>query len=71
MSFDFILRLEVRAKIKLVIHSIGNAYSIRVVILSKGDPVAQWKDIVKGYDVKGVQDAIKEVNDEAAKRGIK
>ncbi|WP_261306313.1 extracellular solute-binding protein [Paenibacillus andongensis] len=41
------------------------------VILSKDDPVAQWKEIVKGYDAKGVQEAIKEVNDEAAKRNIK
>ena len=40
------------------------------VILSKGDPVAQWKEAVKGYDAKGLQDAIKEVNEEAAKRGI-
>lgn len=41
------------------------------VILGKGDPIAQWKEIVKGYDSKGVPEAIKEVNDEVAKRGIK
>lgn len=41
------------------------------VILGKGDPIAQWKDIVKGYDAKGVPEAIKEVNDEVTKRGIK
>ncbi|MDQ0901099.1 MULTISPECIES: extracellular solute-binding protein [unclassified Paenibacillus] len=41
------------------------------VILGKGDPIAQWKEIVKGYDAKGVPEAIKEVNDEVAKRGIK
>ncbi|MBD0384507.1 hypothetical protein [Paenibacillus sedimenti] len=41
------------------------------VILGKGDPIAQWKEIVKGYDAKGVPEAIKEVNEEAAKRGIK
>jgi putative aldouronate transport system substrate-binding protein len=40
------------------------------VILSKEEPVAQWQKIVKGYDAKGVQDAIKEVNEEAVKRGI-
>jgi putative aldouronate transport system substrate-binding protein len=40
------------------------------VILGKGDPVAQWQEAVKAYDAKGLQDAIKEVNDEAAKRGI-
>jgi putative aldouronate transport system substrate-binding protein len=40
------------------------------VILSKEDPVAQWQEVVKGYDAKGVQDAIKEVNEEAVKRGI-
>ncbi|WP_261304195.1 extracellular solute-binding protein [Paenibacillus andongensis] len=41
------------------------------VILGKGDPIAQWKEIVKSYDSKGVPEAIKEVNDEVAKRGIK
>ena len=41
------------------------------VILGKGDPIAQWKELVKGYDSKGVPEAIKEVNDEVAKRGIK
>ena len=41
------------------------------VILGKGDPIAQWKEIVKGYDSKGVPEAIKEVNDEVAKQGIK
>lgn len=41
------------------------------VILGKGDPIEQWKEIVKGYDAKGVPEAIKEVNEEAAKRGIK
>lgn len=41
------------------------------VILSKGDPIDQWKEIVKGYDAKGVPEAIKEVNEEVAKRGIK
>ncbi|MNR59153.1 hypothetical protein D3C85_1803470 [compost metagenome] len=41
------------------------------VILKEGDPVAQWQEIVKGYDAKGVQDAIKEVNEEVAKQGIK
>jgi hypothetical protein len=39
--------------------------------LGKGDPIAQWKEIVKGYDSKGVPEAIKEANDEAAKLGIK
>ena len=41
------------------------------VILGKGDPIAQWKELVKSYDSKGVPEAIKEVNDEVAKRGIK
>lgn len=41
------------------------------VVLGKGDPIAQWKEIVKGYDAKGVPEAIKEVNEEVAKRGIK
>ncbi|MBJ6361148.1 extracellular solute-binding protein [Paenibacillus sp. GCM10012307] len=40
------------------------------VILEKGDPITVWKNILKGYDSKGVQDAIKEVNAEAAKQGI-
>lgn len=41
------------------------------VVLGKGDPIAQWKEIVKSYDSKGVPEAIKEVNDEVAKQGIK
>ncbi|WP_281271032.1 hypothetical protein [Paenibacillus prosopidis] len=41
------------------------------MIMCKGDPIALWKEIVKSYDSKGVPDAIKEVNEEAAKRGIK
>ena len=31
----------------------------------------QWADIVKGYEAKGLNDVIKEVNEEAAKLGIK
>ena len=41
------------------------------VVLGKGDPIAQWKEIVKSYDSKGVPEAIKEVNEEVAKQGIK
>jgi putative aldouronate transport system substrate-binding protein len=41
------------------------------VILGKDDPQKMWQDILKGYDAKGLQDAITEVNAEAAKLGIK
>ena len=30
----------------------------------------QWAEIVKGYEDKGLNDVIKEVNEEAAKLGI-
>jgi putative aldouronate transport system substrate-binding protein len=40
------------------------------VILGKDDPVAMWDSIVKGYDNKGLQQAIKEVNDEVQKQGL-
>ncbi|MDI4644290.1 extracellular solute-binding protein [Cohnella hashimotonis] len=39
------------------------------MILSKDDPVAMWHDIVKGYDGKGLQQAISEVTAEMAKQG--
>ncbi|RED63252.1 extracellular solute-binding protein [Cohnella lupini] len=39
------------------------------LILGKEDPVKQWKDIVKGYDSKGLQEAITEVNAEMTKQG--
>ncbi len=51
----------------LVWPSIRALLDIVKVILGKEDPVAQWKEKVKVYDAKGVQDAIKEVNKEAAK----
>lgn len=41
------------------------------VILSKDDPVQMWHDIVKGYDSKGMQEAIQEVNAELEKTGSK
>jgi len=39
------------------------------LILGKEDPVKMWQDIVKGYDSKGLQEAIVEVNAEMAKMG--
>ena len=37
------------------------------VILGKDDPVKTWKETVKGYDSKGLQQAITEVTAEIAK----
>jgi putative aldouronate transport system substrate-binding protein len=39
------------------------------VILSNDDPVKMWKDTLKSYDSKGLQQAITEVTAEMAKLG--
>ncbi|MFD0692669.1 extracellular solute-binding protein [Paenibacillus sp. GCM10027628] len=70
INFDIFL-MSTPAKNKITGLSNNIIDDMVKVMLGTGDPVAQWKEIVKGYDAKGVQDAIKEVNDEAAKRGIK
>ncbi len=42
-----------------------------IKILYKNTPVEQeWAEVVKGYEAKGLNDVIKEVNEEAAKLGI-
>lgn len=69
VNFDIFL-MSTPAKNKLSGLNGNITDDIIKVILGKGDPVAQWKDIVKSYDAKGLQDAIKEVNEEATKRGI-
>ncbi len=70
LNFDiFLMSTPAKNKVNALSKNIED--DIIKVVLGKGDPVAQWKDLVKGYDSKGVQDAIKEVNDEATKRGIK
>jgi putative aldouronate transport system substrate-binding protein len=70
VNFDIYL-MSTPAKNKVSALSKNIEDDIIKVVLDKGDPVAQWKDIVKEYDAKGVQDTIKEVNAEATKRGIK
>lgn len=40
------------------------------VMLGKEDPVAMWDSIVKGYENKGLSQAIQEVNDEVRKQGL-
>ncbi|CAG7600407.1 hypothetical protein PAESOLCIP111_00393 [Paenibacillus solanacearum] len=40
------------------------------VVLGKEDPAAMWDSIVKGYGNKGLQQAIKEVNEEVRKQGL-
>ncbi|WP_248928339.1 hypothetical protein [Paenibacillus hamazuiensis] len=40
------------------------------VMLGKDDPVTMWDNIVKGYDSKGLQQAIKEVNDAVQQQGL-
>jgi putative aldouronate transport system substrate-binding protein len=70
VNFDIFL-MSTPAKNKLGGLNSSIMDDIVKVMLGKGDPVAQWKDAVKSYDAKGLQDAIKEVNEEAAKKGIK
>lgn len=41
------------------------------VVLNKKDPVEAWKNVVKSYDAKGLQEAITEVNAKAQEMGIK
>ncbi|UUZ78775.1 hypothetical protein LJK88_26185 [Paenibacillus sp. P26] len=40
------------------------------VMLGKDDPAPMWDNIVKGYDSKGLQQAIKEVNDAVQQQGL-
>jgi putative aldouronate transport system substrate-binding protein len=40
------------------------------IMLGKEDPVAMWEAVVKGYENKGLSQAIKEVNDEVQKQGL-
>jgi putative aldouronate transport system substrate-binding protein len=70
VNFDIFL-MSTPAKNKLSGLNSSIMDDIVKVILGKENPVAQWKKAVKGYDAKGLQDAIKEVNEEAAKKGIK
>jgi putative aldouronate transport system substrate-binding protein len=70
VNFDIFL-MSTPAKNKLSGLNSSIMDDIVKVSLGKEDPVAQWKEAVKGYDAKGLQDAIKEVNEEAAKKGIK
>ncbi len=67
INFDVML-LSTPAKNKL--GSLNVVDDIVNVIISTEDPVVQWKAIVEGYNAKGLQDAIKEVNEEVAKQGI-
>ncbi|MNR63237.1 hypothetical protein D3C85_1854770 [compost metagenome] len=44
---------------------------ITKVILSKEDPKTAWEKQIKVYESKGLNEAIKEVNDIVVKQGIK
>ena len=70
VNFDF-NAISTPAKNKLLALDPDVQNDIVKVMLGKGDPIAQWKELVKSYDSKGVPEAIKEVNDEVAKQGIK
>ncbi len=41
------------------------------VIVGKDDPIKMWQDIIKGFDSKGLPEAINESNAKAAELGIK
>lgn len=44
---------------------------IAKVVIAKEDPAKMWSDVLKGYEAKGLNSAIKEVNEKAAELGIK
>ncbi|MGN7359759.1 extracellular solute-binding protein [Paenibacillus sp. SAF-054] len=44
---------------------------ITKVVIGKDDPAKMWETVLKGYEAKGLNEAIKEVNDKAAEMGIK
>ncbi|RCW48368.1 extracellular solute-binding protein [Paenibacillus prosopidis] len=67
INFDIML-MSTPAKDKLVVNVMDDLIK---VILEKGDPVEMWNATVKGYDAKGLQEAIAEVNAKAAELGIK
>lgn len=61
-------QLYTPAKAKLSVINVVD--DMTKLMLSKEDPVAMWEEIVKGYEKKGLQEAIQEVNDEVAKQGL-
>jgi putative aldouronate transport system substrate-binding protein len=66
-NYDILL-MYTPAKAKL--GAINPIDDVTKVMLSKEDPVAQWTNIVKGYDGKGLQEAIKEVNEKVQQEGL-
>lgn len=60
--------LHTPAKAKL--SAINVAEDIIRIMLAKEDPVAMWKETVKGYDNKGLQKAIEEVNEAVQAQGL-
>lgn len=60
--------LHTPAKAKL--SAINVAEDIIRIMLAKEDPVAMWKETVRGYDNKGLQKAIEEVNEAVQARGL-
>lgn len=68
MNFD-IENLATPAKVKVA----GINWSDAVVktVLGKDDPVKMWQDQYASFDQQAINDAIKEVNDAAAQKGIK
>lgn len=61
-------QLYTPAKAKL--SAINAVEDVIKVMLAKDDPVALWDSIVKGYDNKGLQTAIKEVNEAVQQQGL-
>ncbi|OXS59308.1 hypothetical protein B1A99_11845 [Cohnella sp. CIP 111063] len=60
--------LYTEAKTKL--SAVNPTEDLIKVILGKDDPVEMWRNIVKGYDNKGLQQAIKEVNEAVQAQGL-
>jgi putative aldouronate transport system substrate-binding protein len=61
-------QLYTPAKSKL--SAINPSEDLTRVMLGKEDPLAMWEAIVKGYENKGLSQAIKEVNEEVRKQGL-
>jgi len=60
--------LHTPAKAKLSAISIQE--DVIRIMLAKGDPVKLWQETLKGYDNKGLQQAIKEVNEAIVANGL-
>jgi putative aldouronate transport system substrate-binding protein len=69
VNYDIRL-MSTPAKDKLGIVSQDVFPDIMRVIMGKGDPIQEWKAVIKSYGPRGLDDAIREVNEQAKALGI-